>query len=507
MKGTTSPREYLAVALSLLARLRRWWAPGVVGLAVGLSITVVLALSTHRLYRSEALLTYEGGAQGVMGGDGISQRSMAARVNDMITSRQRLEALINDMKLYRSIVDKRGIVEAIDEMHRHMKVSTGEGYSYRVSYDGDSRDLAKDVLERLLDGVIGDEHQRLTQQTGDTRHFLQSERQRADDDLKAKESALSAFLAKHPQLAGEVGAASSGGLIRAADRDRSEVSGGEVASLEMQAAQIEESLAALGSSTAGVPGAPPDAPGLVAAEARAQTELQAARSDLIDKQARLTNEHPDVKTALRRVAVAEADVRRAQAALAAARVQMPVHAPLPAAADDTRAAALRRALAAVRQQIAASRGRSSAPRAEMPKSTSSMVEIDTQWTRLNREVSEARERQTQLQSKQFQAELAATLTAAGEGGQLVIADRPLRPLRPVAGGRFKIVLLGTIGSMLLALLLVSAFAAFDDRLYGSSDIERVLGDGIVIVIPIAQHKMLPLDAAEAGDEEGGRASG
>ena len=56
-----------------------------------------------------------------------------------------------------------------------------------------------------------------------------------------------------------------------------------------------------------------------------------------------------------------------------------------------------------------------------------MVAIDTEWTRLNRDVVEASERQTQLQTRQFQAELTLMLTQAGEGPRLVVANRPYRP--------------------------------------------------------------------------------
>jgi hypothetical protein len=187
---------------------------------------------------------------------------------------------------------------------------------------------------------------------------------------------------------------------------------------------------------------------------------------------------------MRRVSLAEASERRAAAAMAAWKPQPSSDGPA-TGTDDTsggRGAALRKALAAVRQQIGALRSRS-APRAEMPRAPSSVVAIDTEWTRLNREVSEARERQSQLESKQFQAQLAATLAAGGQGGQLVVADPPFRPMRPVAGGRFKIALVGGAGAVVLGLIVIVIVAMFDDRLYGSHDVENVIPDGIVVVIP------------------------
>ena len=160
----------------------------------------------------------------------------------MMTSRERLEGLVKEMNLYPAIVDRRAVVDAADELRRHLKITAREEATLEVSYDGESRDLAKNVLDRLITGVIDADAARRTHEADDAVKFLQNERRQADDELKKKEGALSAFLAAHPQLAGEVGSATSGGLIRAADRDRASAAGGDVAGLELQAAQIEESL-------------------------------------------------------------------------------------------------------------------------------------------------------------------------------------------------------------------------------------------------------------------------
>ena len=112
-----------------------------------------------------------------------------------------------------------------------------------------------------------------------------------------------------------------------------------------------------------------------------------------------------------------------------------------------------------------------------------MVAIDTEWTRLNREVSEARERQVQLEGRQFQAELMATLAGGGQGGRLIVIDPPFRPVRPITGGRFKIALIGVVASSVVSFLTIVLFAAFDDRLYGERDIRRFVKDGIIVVVP------------------------
>ena len=235
-----------------------------------------------------------------------------------------------------------------------------------------------------------------------------------------------------------------------------------------------------------------------------------ARADLADKQTRLTNEHPDVKMAVRRLALAEAAARHAAAAAVASTHSAPIaEAPSAGASDDSaRVAALKRALAAVQQQIASSRGRA-APRAEsLPKTSGSMVAIDTEWIHLNRDVVEARERQSQLQSKQSQADLAAMLISAGEGPHLVVVDRPFQPQSPIAGGRSKIAMAGTAGSLVLALLALAVFSVFDDRLYAVPDVERVLSDCLVVVIPSMPRQLEAKPESGHTDQgESGAASG
>src|SRR3954447_9817840 len=100
-RGAPSPREHLVAFASLAPRAARAaWAGGI-ALALGLAVTAVWALSTSRLYRSEAVLLFERGVQsGVNAGDADSARQVSARLSDMLTSRQRLESAIKELHLY-----------------------------------------------------------------------------------------------------------------------------------------------------------------------------------------------------------------------------------------------------------------------------------------------------------------------------------------------------------------------------------------------------------------------
>src|SRR3954468_23215318 len=152
MNGPSSPREHLAFLTSLAPRVARAGWAGAVAFAVGLVVTAGMALSTSRLYRSEATILYEKGVQENGQEAGDPGRLVGPRLKEMVMARPRLQTIIKDMKLYRSIVDKKGMVDAVDEMRKRLDVHAGEVYTHKVAYDGDSRDLAKSVLDRLVGG-------------------------------------------------------------------------------------------------------------------------------------------------------------------------------------------------------------------------------------------------------------------------------------------------------------------------------------------------------------------
>jgi uncharacterized protein involved in exopolysaccharide biosynthesis len=460
-------------------------------LAVSLALAAVWVLSTTRLYESEAIVVYDKGAQPASVGanaDSDSPRQVASRLNDMLMSRQRLEVLIKEFNLYPSVVDGRGMQEAVEQMRKRLHSSAREGYAFRVAFAYESRVLAQRVLQKLLSGIIDEDARHRLREAEQTKTFLDTERKHADEDLRTKEAAMSAFIAEHPQFSSEAGGAAAVGVLsRAAERERAPGgSGAEIAQLQLQAANYKEQLAA-----ASRPGSIAEAvadPTAVGALTRAQVELQAAQHELADKQARYTNEHPDVRAALRRVTDAEAAVKRAERAVQTSRSTPVIVGGERIDDGGGRVAALREALAAVNAQIAAARSRASQAHADVPRTTPSVVAIDTEWTRLSRDVSEARSRQSALEGKQSQAQILLTLVTGGLGGRLVIADPPFRPMRPIAGGRAKIAVVAGLASVMLALLAVAILAFLDDRLYGERDVERVMGEGIVVVIPKSVEK-------------------
>src|SRR5262249_41527693 len=143
---------------------------------------------------------------------------------------------------------QRNMADAVEEMRKHLNFVPREGDVYRVTFDSESREMAQKVLDTLIKGAIDEDRVRRSREAEEARKFLEAERRRADDDLKAKEAVLPQFINRPPKLASGVGAATPGALARADERERGPASSAvEVANLRMQKAQIEEQIIQAGS--------------------------------------------------------------------------------------------------------------------------------------------------------------------------------------------------------------------------------------------------------------------
>jgi hypothetical protein len=453
-------------------------------LGLGLLGTGARILSIDRLYRSKTTITYE---HGVLAGEPDPPRDVGQRLAEMLTSRERLQRLIEEMHLYPTVVTERGLTDAVDEMRSDVHLSVRGATTFDVSYDADDGDRARAVLKRLVDSVIDEDTQRRQHEVETARRTLDAERHQAEQDLETKEARLAAFSVEHPRLAAKSG-------VPADEPNRGSEGAAEVASLELRSAELGAMLArssgrpgpvsAASSAEPAVAAAPPAAdPAVVAARAEVAADLLVAERDLDEKQTRLPYQHPDVTTALRRVDEARAALRRADEAVAASAAAASAPAAAKAVGGE-KLASVRRAMASVQSRIATLKAQNKPSRqSDKPVETTEeqTAASDTAGTRLALDVSEARERRRQLEGRLFRAQLLSTLGAAGQGGGLVVSGQSYRPSRPIAAPRFKVGLVGASMSALLALLALMVAGRLDGRLYEPGDVARALGRDVVVV--------------------------
>jgi uncharacterized protein involved in exopolysaccharide biosynthesis len=251
-------------------------------------------------------------------------------------------------------------------------------------------------------------------------------------------------------------------------------------SLEARAAAIERRLSA---KTVAGPDPkpiatfqpPPDGPDLVA-----------ARKTLADKIAIFTDKHPDVVAARARLKEAEtAQAAVNAAALAAWHAEQ--HSDPGPPANAAEEAALRRELASTQAQIVARR--SAAIKAiGTPSDAGAFTQapapaLELEFRGLQADVSDARDRQQQLETRLFRASITASSIMDDRNIQVSVLDPAYFPIRPVSKPRTLIFAALFVLSFALGIATSLVSALLDNRIYDRRDIERLEILPVIAIIP------------------------
>ncbi len=501
MSETRTAREELDRALGMAARVLSFWRRALLVFVVTAAIGVPFSLTRPRTYKSETVILYQDNMTSHLtgeGGGGEASRRIGARLKEMLLSRASLEPIITEVHAYDALVEKRGMVDAVEEMRKKITFRAREGDTFEISYQGGSPEEVQDVTQRLADCIVKEAAGRRAEQAKALKAFVDAESDRNQIDLKTKEAALASFLASHPEFA-RIAALESQGQTTAPPGSRPSGTTGIVSSdpqlayLEARASKIERDLAA--SAGTPRPATPPPAP-------RPESpELQAARRDLADKLAKYTDKHPDVAAARARLRAAE-EAEAAAAKAAQAATPPPEEPPVQRTEAEREAlrqqlAGLQAQIAARRQQLAAAKAAgSAAPAPTLPPMQEASVTLSVEYRRLAREVADARERQRQLDDKQFKASISASSATNDRNIQVSVLDPAYRPTHAISRPRSILLGIALAVCFVLALLTAVASALFDDRIHGRADLERLDLLPVVGVIPRATP---PLLTAGKGD--------
>jgi uncharacterized protein involved in exopolysaccharide biosynthesis len=509
--ATLFNRDVRGRASSLASRVRRFWLLGLItAVLCGVGSVTLLPKVVKPVYRSEAVLLYREGIQAALNrpGDPVeSTRKLGPRLKDMLLARTRLQKVVEELNLYPGIVESEGTLEAVEELRKHIDFKAKEGDTFHIQYDGEDPATAYAVVSRLADGLVDENAQLRSEQAGATKQFLEAEKKRNDEELQVREQALAKFLSTHPEFADEAGGRggpTTGASVRAQEKKEllakqgavpgvvSHVPQNPLLVLERQAARLRERLRNPGApapAPVARPAAPVD-PKLTQAKNEAENQLGAAQKELSDKLARFTEQHPDVAAARGKLATAQARVQQAEAAIADAQRQQQQPEPEPTYDNpEAEKAALEAQLSKVEKEMGWLRAvqKSATPGQPAPSgpdaAASAIVAMETDWSRLNRDVIESRERGQSLQDKLFRASMAASMETSGGSAQMKVVDPAYRPTRPFSFGKMRVMAAGLGISILLGLVAALLRALFDDRIYHRTDVQRLGLSKLVVFVP------------------------
>lgn len=476
----------------------RFTVPALVMFVVGAGASIGYAMIRKRVFKSEALILYREGIRSadIVGGEEVSDRAnkLGLRLKEMVLSRTMLEQLVKEQKLYPELVEERGLIDAVDEVRKHITFRVQDGDTFGLGFEGDNPRMVQQVTQRLGDELLAENSKSHAEQANVTKEFLDREKKRTEAELRDKETALAQFLAKHPEFAKEssqgAGGNQAGTAIRATQGTKSvsKASDPVLASLERESQRLQERLGMPTSKkkTAEISGDPQ----LTQAKAEADAEMRAAQKESGREDGAVH------RRASRRARGADAlapGAGEAQARVGCAGLEHRL-----AAAEDGgqgggrghhHRGALENELHRINEEIAVYRAKkqreSAAP---APTGNNWVVALETDWTRLNREVVDERERYQSLQDKEFKAAMVENAATSGRTAQMDIIDPAFLPLHAAKPGRSVIAGVGLLISLLLSVALAIMLALVDDRLYDRVDIERLELLPLIGVVPRAEKR-------------------
>jgi len=464
-------------------------------LLLGLAGTVGLLRVVRPIYRSEVVLFYRPapGANFVSQTEGDPSRQIAARLKEMLFTRERLAGLVKEFHLYPDQVRRTGLQDGVEAMKLHLKFESSGGDTFRISFEEESPQQAQAVTARAAEMLLDVHRSWRTQDVVKAQQFFDAQKRGAEEVLRAREAEFTQFLGRHPEMALAMGTGSGpvtpGAPLRAANSEaRLNSSDGLVSRLEARVTRLRDrgseptraEKREVAAETALIDAA------LLAEREAAQADLIAAQRDLAQKQKQFTPEYPDVRQASEAAVAARDRLRKVDDAILAAKKAAVAPPPLPTpmveAAAPAPDPAMRQRLSLIEKQLVQARAKA------LERDPKRLLELGTQLAELDRRVSEARDRLAVIQSKQFQASLEATLDLQDKTGELVVVDPAFLPARAERRGRLKLAAMGTAAAAALAFCLSLGLVFLDDRLRAGFDLSRLRLPSLLAEVPRASHR-------------------
>jgi polysaccharide chain length determinant protein (PEP-CTERM system associated) len=457
-------RRYTPSAIWWIVRHRKWLL--IAPFMICLSLAAVLASQLKDRYRAQTLILVvpqripENYVRPAIS-DSIQQRLES--ISPQIMSESRLERIINELDLYPERRALRGGLEDIvAQMRNDTSVDVIKGDLFRVSYTGDDPYKVMQVTQRLASLFVEENLKDREQLVNGTNQFLESQLDRARQQLQEQERKLQEYRERHAgELPSQVGsnlqalqtsAFQLQGIEESISRDRDRHLELErtLADLVAEAAKPAKTPAsAVAPSSSADNSAPPSdgsdleaaATGLGGDLATRLAELQKLQETLQALELRLKPDHPDVIRTKRLIQLLQLSLERDR------KDRLPGEAPLDPAiiARRDRIAQVRSQIAALDKEIALKTADSDRLKSVMGTYQSrvdSEPERESELIALTRDYDTLRANYQNLLAKRQEAGIAANLEQQQGSQQFRTLDPAKLPEKPYGPNRTAIKAVG-----------------------------------------------------------------
>jgi protein tyrosine kinase modulator len=378
-------------------------------------------------------------------------------IRQQLLSRTHLETILKELDPYPADMRREPLSTVVEELRTAIHLTVKGNDAFTIEYQHRDPRMAMRVTDRLAALFIADSNRTQEEQATAAYQFLDSELQRARQELEAKERALRDYKEKHIGVLPEQTAASLA-LMQRLQQEQQAVSTALQAALDRQ-------------STLAIARAP-------APESTLGAQLAAEEADLAALRARYTEEHPDVRAARARV-----ERTRRQLADAEAAGPTPAAPADPLGPDHLEVASLRERSRAIDKRIAELQAQVD----EAPRSEQDLATLTRDFDKLN-------ENYASLLSKKMDAQMARKLEQRWKGERFRVLDPAYLPDRPSFPNVPLFALAGLVAGAILGVGAAFVIEDFDHTVKRADELAALLPYPVVGVIGRIE---LPPSAAAA----------
>jgi uncharacterized protein involved in exopolysaccharide biosynthesis len=482
--------EQLSRAAAFLHRALRSWRSALSVFVLAGAACAVFLFVRRPMFRSETVILY---SAGVRSGDDADRpdvaRSVTFRLKEILMSRSSLDVVMREFDLYPELRKTRGPVDAVEELKKSIEFRAPGGDTFSIAFTGASPSEAQAVTARLAEVVIGQDSDLRRKQAMLVSDFLETEKRATEDASRSAELALASFMAAHPRFALDATPLATGAAIRANFGEGAARPAPALAATRTRASTMPRRAPAAAServSNTSSGHAQSDTPEAAMEEARAKAAFLAARANLTDLATRFTAAHPDVRAA--QAELDRATSRLAAATTPAASTDRPSPGSGPGVASTPALAMAMSSVAAVfnpRGTAVSVESAVALPRPVGAAPENDVVALETEWVKLTRETTEARQHEDQVEAALFKAKRAAASETGDHGVEVTMIDPAFLPQTAIPPGRTMVVAIFAGVSLLLAIAGAAVEALLNDRIYGEYDVGPLAP--VLVAVPRRAH--------------------
>jgi polysaccharide chain length determinant protein (PEP-CTERM system associated) len=457
-------------------------------LLLGITLGLGYYFYIPKIFQSTALLSYESqqinpAKMDPEQGRRRLQESLAT-LQELVTSRNSLEKVIQQFSLYEEARQKLPIEDVIEMMRKNIDIKPySKGDVFSVSFQGADPQKVVRVTNALAALFIEENLKYREERATETSRYTENELAMSKQVLDAKEQQMRDYKLKYFNEMPEQRQSNLAQLqtlieqnqgiqTSIQDLERTKV-------LAMEQARMQQQLAALGlqSSSPSVQPAHPETDG---------ERLQRLRTYLAQLLGKYTEMHPEVRRTKQQIAQLEAKGVRATASSLQQSGNTSNRASIAAQLESQRLQAQIKQIDLNIEQLRQSQAAIPAQMAQYQKWIDAAPVREAEWNILTRDYNELRRHYDQLVANNLQAQSAENLERNQKGSKFKIVDSARVSEKPFKPNFLKILLVAVIGSLGISVGSILVLDFIDTSFKDVGELEEFIGVPVVCAIPFIE---------------------